>query len=573
MRTVDAGLAKARDVLGDEHDPERLIGVPLDLLDPSSIEKAGAMILEAVGAPDGVVHNAGVAGVGCVEEMPLSVVEEMLATNLIGPIRLTRELLPAMRAAGQGRIVVVSSESGLRGMPGISSYGASKGALERWSESLAGEIAPFGLGVTVLVTGTFKTDILEQTHNWKDPEGPYARLHEQLESKQDLVLRLAPSPDSFAPSVERALRRTQGVRTPRSRARRQGDALRRQGHARTIDGLDRHASARAAPPRISPTHAHQPSCGHSARRGQPACALRALRNERSHRDGRTTTRTGLARRERRGSEKQAIGIENIQRMLPLVIKTMTEGEPSPRDTALMGFAPDMMPMMMEDAYCDTWGRTDVIDNRVRSLFTVSLMIGVGNVGNEFELDYHAPGAIYNGATVRRARGHRRSRRRLRRLPGCGPCMNAIVDALLSHELLDEPSPPARPRTPRAQGKREASEGAGNALAHATRLTAAPRQRRRCAGGVFAAELDLMMLENIYYDLWTRTDVLDPKTRSVVTLGLIMGLGNLDALGEHVPMAVHNGVSVPELEEFVYHAATYVGYISATSLRKAIAEAL
>jgi NAD(P)-dependent dehydrogenase (short-subunit alcohol dehydrogenase family) len=110
-----------------------------------------------------------------------------------------------MRAAGQGRIVVVSSESGLRGMPGISSYGASKGALERWSESLAGEIAPFGLGVTVLVTGTFKTDILEQTHNWKDPEGPYARLHEQLESKQDLVLRLAPSPDSFAPAVERAL--------------------------------------------------------------------------------------------------------------------------------------------------------------------------------------------------------------------------------------------------------------------------------------------------------------------------------------------------------------------------------
>ncbi len=205
MRTVDAGLAKARDVLGNDYDPERLIGVSLDLLDPSSIEKAGSLILDAIGAPDGVVHNAGIAGVGCVEEMPLKVMEAMLATNFMGPIRLTRELLPAMRAAGQGRIVVVSSESGLRGMPGISSYGASKGALERWSESLAGEIAPFGLGVTVLVTGTFKTDILEQTHNWKDPEGPYALFHEQLESKQDLVLRLAPSPDSFAPSVERAL--------------------------------------------------------------------------------------------------------------------------------------------------------------------------------------------------------------------------------------------------------------------------------------------------------------------------------------------------------------------------------
>jgi NAD(P)-dependent dehydrogenase (short-subunit alcohol dehydrogenase family) len=201
LRTVETGLARAREILGNDYDPERLIGVPLDLLDSSSIEKAGAQILDAVGAPDGLVHNAGVAGVGCVEEMPLKIMDEMLATNL----RLTRELLPAMRTAGRGRIVLVSSESGLRGMPGISCYGASKGALERWSESLAGEIAPFGLGVTVLVTGTFKTDILEQTHNWKDPEGPYARLHQQLESKQDLVLRLAPSPDSFAPSVERAL--------------------------------------------------------------------------------------------------------------------------------------------------------------------------------------------------------------------------------------------------------------------------------------------------------------------------------------------------------------------------------
>ena len=97
MRTVDAGLAKARDVLGNDYDPERLIGVSLDLLDPSSIEKAGSLILDAIGTPDGVVHNAGIAGVGCVEEMPLKVMEAMLATNFMGPIRLTRELLPAMR--------------------------------------------------------------------------------------------------------------------------------------------------------------------------------------------------------------------------------------------------------------------------------------------------------------------------------------------------------------------------------------------------------------------------------------------------------------------------------------------
>ena len=70
----------------------------------------------------------------------------LFRTNLFGPVRLTKELLPSMRAAGRGRIVVVSSQGGIRGMPSISAYSASKGALERWAEALAEEVAPFGLG-------------------------------------------------------------------------------------------------------------------------------------------------------------------------------------------------------------------------------------------------------------------------------------------------------------------------------------------------------------------------------------------------------------------------------------------
>ena len=131
----------------------------------SSIAAAAREVLDTVGAPDGVVHNAGVAGVGCVEEMPAAVFQQIFSTNFFGPVLLTKELLPSMRAAGRGRIVVVSSEGGMRGMPGISAYSAAKGALERWAESLSQEISPFGLGVTVLVAGTFKTDILELTKN------------------------------------------------------------------------------------------------------------------------------------------------------------------------------------------------------------------------------------------------------------------------------------------------------------------------------------------------------------------------------------------------------------------------
>src|SRR5262249_59113485 len=105
--------------------------------------------------------------VGSVEDMPVEVWEQLFRTNLFGAVRLTKALLPSMRAAGRGRIVVISSQGGIRGMPSISAYSASKAALERWAEALAEEVAPFGLGVTILVSGTFKSDILtEQTHDY-----------------------------------------------------------------------------------------------------------------------------------------------------------------------------------------------------------------------------------------------------------------------------------------------------------------------------------------------------------------------------------------------------------------------
>jgi len=87
-------------------------------------------------------------------------VGEDVSDHVFGPVALTNALLPAMRNAGRGRIAMVSSAGGVRGMPATAPYSAAKGALERWGESLACEIAPFGLGVTILVTGTYNTDII-----------------------------------------------------------------------------------------------------------------------------------------------------------------------------------------------------------------------------------------------------------------------------------------------------------------------------------------------------------------------------------------------------------------------------
>jgi NAD(P)-dependent dehydrogenase (short-subunit alcohol dehydrogenase family) len=205
VRTPDAALDRLRVATGAAADDPRLVAVRLDLDDPASIVAAARAIEGAVGAPDALVHNAGVAGVGCVEEMPASAFAQVFSTNVFGPVRLTQELLPSMRAAGRGRIVVVSSQGGVRGMPAISAYSAAKGALERWAEALSQEVAPFGLGVTILVAGTFKTDILELTQTYADPDGPYAAHHAGLERTGRWVLRTASPPERFAPAVARAV--------------------------------------------------------------------------------------------------------------------------------------------------------------------------------------------------------------------------------------------------------------------------------------------------------------------------------------------------------------------------------
>jgi NAD(P)-dependent dehydrogenase (short-subunit alcohol dehydrogenase family) len=206
MRSPDVGLERLRAATGARADDARLIGVRLDLDDPASIASVAKIIEEAVGPPDVLVHNAGIAAVGSVEDMPSPVWQQIFSTNFFGPISLTKALLPAMRAARRGRIVVVSSQGGVRGMPSISAYSASKGALERWAEALSEEIAPFGLCVTILVTGTFKTDILtEQTTDYGDYTGPYAVHYAGIRSTGGYAVNHASSPDRFARALARSL--------------------------------------------------------------------------------------------------------------------------------------------------------------------------------------------------------------------------------------------------------------------------------------------------------------------------------------------------------------------------------
>jgi NAD(P)-dependent dehydrogenase (short-subunit alcohol dehydrogenase family) len=207
MRTPDRAMPLLREATGAGADDDRLIGVQLDLMDNASISAAAKAIEEAVGAPYALVHNAGISAAGMVEETDMALWQKMFATSVLGPVALTQALLPSMRAAGGGRIVLVSSAAGVRGQPGTAPYSAAKGALERWGESMACEIAPFGLGVTVLVAGTYDTDIITDAGTTDDRnfDGPYARLHNTINTRGQFAIRFARPPERFTDGLLKAL--------------------------------------------------------------------------------------------------------------------------------------------------------------------------------------------------------------------------------------------------------------------------------------------------------------------------------------------------------------------------------
>lgn len=206
MRSPESGMERLRAATG-AGDDARLFGVRLDLQDSDSIAAAAEDIERAVGAPYALVHNAGISAAGMVEETPMELWHRMFATHVFGPVELTKALLPAMRAAGRGRIVLTSSAGGVRGMPTTATYSAAKGALERWGEAMAGEVAPFGIGVTILVTGTFDTDIITDagTIDLRDFDGPYGRHHNAIDRRGRLAMKMARSPELFAQALARVL--------------------------------------------------------------------------------------------------------------------------------------------------------------------------------------------------------------------------------------------------------------------------------------------------------------------------------------------------------------------------------
>lgn len=132
----------------------------LDVNDRRSVTAAVNAAVERFGRIDVLVNNAGYGHLGFFEETTAEDVKSQFDSNVFGLMDVTRAVLPVMRAAGGGRIFNLSSLAGMRGSAFSSLYCASKFAVEGFSESLAAELVPFGIKVTIVAPGPFRTDFL-----------------------------------------------------------------------------------------------------------------------------------------------------------------------------------------------------------------------------------------------------------------------------------------------------------------------------------------------------------------------------------------------------------------------------
>jgi NAD(P)-dependent dehydrogenase (short-subunit alcohol dehydrogenase family) len=165
-----AALAAGHNVVATGRDPDAvaaalgesdpLLVVKLDVTSPQDAEAATNAAVERFGGIDVLVNNAASFYAGYFEELTPEQMERQLTTSLIGPMNVTRAVLPVMRKQRSGHVVTISSLAGLVGFEYNTAYAASKFGVDGWMESLAPEVEPFGIHTTVVNPGFFRTELL-----------------------------------------------------------------------------------------------------------------------------------------------------------------------------------------------------------------------------------------------------------------------------------------------------------------------------------------------------------------------------------------------------------------------------
>jgi NAD(P)-dependent dehydrogenase (short-subunit alcohol dehydrogenase family) len=212
LATVRRLAAAGHRVFSGSRDPARaalpggVTPVPVDVGDPAAGRAAVAAVVAAAGGLDVLVNNAGTGGRGALEELPDERAHEIFEVNLFGPMRLAAAAVPVMRARGGGRIINVTSANDVVPAPFGGWYSASKAALTSLSTVLAAEVHEFGIFVTVVAPGLFRTPMAAALTDPHDVAASrYAAALGALPGRSATAMEHAGDPDEVARAIEECI--------------------------------------------------------------------------------------------------------------------------------------------------------------------------------------------------------------------------------------------------------------------------------------------------------------------------------------------------------------------------------
>jgi NAD(P)-dependent dehydrogenase (short-subunit alcohol dehydrogenase family) len=186
----------------------------MDVDSDEDVRGGVAAVLEEHGHLDAVVASAGWGLAGAAENTSIDLAKAQLETNFWGAVRVVQYALPAMRGQGGGRVVLISSLGGLIALPFQAFYSASKFAMEGYAEALAYEVEPFGVHVTLIEPGNFRTEFTTSRHTVTAGAGDaYAAATNKAISSMERDEENGSRPEDAAAAVERVL----AARHPRRR--------------------------------------------------------------------------------------------------------------------------------------------------------------------------------------------------------------------------------------------------------------------------------------------------------------------------------------------------------------------
>lgn len=191
VAALDAGhsvlvTARSPEAVADLVDtyPGLAVSAALDVTDRAQIADAVAQADAAFGGVDVLINNAGYGYLSAVEEGNDDEVRALFDTNFFGAVDMIKAVLPGMRTRGAGRIVNVSSMTGLVTNPPNTYYSCTKHALEALTEGLAKEVAPFGIKVSAIEPGAFQTDYITRSMHQADSIDGY----EEIAQRKELIV-------------------------------------------------------------------------------------------------------------------------------------------------------------------------------------------------------------------------------------------------------------------------------------------------------------------------------------------------------------------------------------------------